>query len=85
MEDAEPCTSSTNELVEKRRLRGSRRCQALDSPGVALLAPRMDGPGAELDSLASSNGLVAAKLADFGILWPMPPMPNEEETLLDVL
>lgn len=80
MEDAEPWTSSTKELVENRRLRGSLRCQALDSPLIAV-PPRIDGPGAELESRARSKGLVAAKLGDLGIVCP----PDEEDPLFDVL
>lgn len=62
MDDVEPRTSSTNELVEKRRFRGSLRCQAAD---VACGGSAMDdGAGADEDRRASSSGLVAARPGD---------------------
>ena len=76
MEEAEPCTSSARELVEKSRFLGSRRCQVAESglPGTPGPA-RMDGAGAELDRRAKRSGFVAAKLCGWpervpGMLWP---------------
>ena len=62
MDDVEPRTSSTSELVDRRRFLGSRRCQAADT---AVGGSAMDeGAGAEDDKRASSRGLVAAKPGD---------------------
>lgn len=69
MDEAEPCTSSASELVEKRRFLGSRLCQAADS---GLPGPSTDGAGAELERRANRRGFVAAKLGarPAGMLWP---------------
>ena len=85
MEEADPCTSSTSELVEKSRLRGSLRCQVDDSPLALLLLPppppsgpvpawRTEGAGAELESRARSRGFVAARLGERGIDWAAAPI-----------
>ena len=89
-DDAEPCTSSTSELVEKSRLRGSLRCHISDEAAMALL--KWDLAGAELDNLANKSGLVAARLAGdltvpagwpeenvgVGVREPAAPVPAEE-------
>ena len=75
MDEAEPCTSSANELVEKSRFRGSLH-RVADSPvgGAGLpTPPKTDGAGAELERRARRSGLVDAKLADRGMDWPPPP------------
>lgn len=74
MDDADPCTSSAKELVEKRRLRGSLH-RVVDSPPASSGAapPRTDGAGAELESRAKRSGFVAARVAERGMDSPATP------------